>query len=99
MGKIMPPRAPTQDSAARKLESEPYTNSRLISRPTLKKSAIRPSLTHSCALRWRPSALGPMWKCSQKPMKPPLNMEFASISDAAVAARRRMEPKPLSSAV
>ena len=100
MGASMPPSAPTHgSSAARKLLSEPNTNSRLISRPTLKKkSAMRPSLTHSCALRCRPSDAGPMWKCSQNPMNPPDIALFASIKDTAVAARSRTDPRPLSSA-
>ena len=100
IGASIPPSAPTHgNSAARKLESDPYTNSRLISNPTLKKKrAIKPSLTHSCALRCRPIELGPKWKCSQNPMKPPDRALFASINEAAVAASRSTEPNPLSSA-
>mmetsp|Transcript_9462 Transcript_9462/g.34428 ORF Transcript_9462/g.34428 Transcript_9462/m.34428 type:complete len:212 (+) Transcript_9462:1240-1875(+) len=98
MGATMPPSAPKHGrSAALTLEREPKTNSRLISRPTMKKKmAMRPSLTHSCALRWRPSEAGPMWKCSQNPMKPPLIAEFARKSDSAVAPRSMMEPRPWS---
>ena len=39
-----------------------------------------------------------MWKCSQNPMNPPDIALFASIKDTAVAARSRMDPRPLSSA-
>ena len=43
--------------------------------------------------------MGPKWKCSQKPMKPPERAELARKRERAVARRRTTEPRPLSSAI
>ena len=94
----MPPTAPMHGNKAFfKLDKLPCTNSRFISRPTVKKNnAIRPSLTQWCRDIDRFKAEGPMFLCNIALYKGDKLAEFARKSAIAVAQIKIIEPKPCS---